>query len=148
MDAAHTLPREVKHVKAALWYRSTGRALYKKQYATPEARARAMVANARSRAQKRGLEFDIDFMFVLRKLRVGTCEATGLEFDYSPPPNGLHKNPYSPSLDRIDQARGYVKDNIRVVCTAFNLLKNQWSDDVMERVAEGFLATRRVKKPA
>ena len=66
--------------------------------------------------------------WIIEKLNVGKCEVTGLPFTY-----GLQsRNPWSPSLDRIDPTVGYTLKNTRVVIWIYNAAKNVFSDqDVM-----------------
>jgi len=62
--------------------------------------------------------------WILEKLQNGTCEVTGLPFTYS-----LNsRNPWSPSLDRIDPNIGYTLDNTRVVLWIYNTSKNVFTD--------------------
>lgn len=66
--------------------------------------------------------------WILNKLNVGICEVTGIPFTY-----GLNaRNPWSPSLDRIDPSVGYTLENTRMVVWIYNAAKNVFSDsDVM-----------------
>jgi hypothetical protein len=62
--------------------------------------------------------------WILNKLQTGTCEVTSLPFTYS-----LNaRNPWSPSLDRIDPNLGYTLDNTRVVLWIYNASKNVFTD--------------------
>ena len=66
--------------------------------------------------------------WILEKLEQGVCEVTGLPFTY-----GVEaRNPWSPSLDRIDPSIGYTLENTRVVVWIYNAAKNVFTDsDVM-----------------
>ena len=88
-----------------------------------EKRAESLVANCRTRARRRDLAFDLDGMVteIQRRIDAGKCEVTGALFDLSP---GRKWN--SPSIDRIDAKRGYLPNNIRVVCQAMNLAMGDW----------------------
>lgn len=44
--------------------------------------------------------------------------------------------PYAPSLDRIDNTRGYVPGNVQVISRKANLMKNNASDDELRRFAD------------
>ena len=48
---------------------------------------------------------------------------------------GKHR-PYAPSIDRIDNARGYTRDNCRIVCSAVNIAMNVWGVEVLRRIAQ------------
>ena len=60
------------------------------------------------------------------------CAVTGLFLDEKyihTKKQRKDKNPYQASLDRIDNDRGYTKDNVRFVCYMFNIARNDFDDD-------------------
>ena len=87
-----------------------------------------MVNGARRRALEKGLDFDLDLEWLKEKIEAGKCEATGLAFDLTPS-KAYWKNPYGPSLDRIEAGGGYTKDNTRVVVAIFNMSVNEWGEE-------------------
>lgn len=60
----------------------------------------------------------------------GTCEVSGLRFVIV---SDLH--PFQPSLDRIDNTRGYTLDNVRLVCLVVNYCMNRWGDKIFSQLA-------------
>lgn len=77
---------------------------------------KAMLRNARSRAIKKGLPFDL----VAKDIVVpDVCPVLGISIDKSL----SHMKDHSPSLDRIKPELGYVKGNIRVISQRANRLK-------------------------
>lgn len=86
------------------------------------------MGGAKHRAAKKGLAFDLDLEWLVRKMEPLVCEATGVKLNLDPPPTKRGFNLWSPSLDKIDPYGGYTKDNVAVVSTGYNLLKNQNSD--------------------
>lgn len=68
---------------------------------------------ARSRAKKAGLEFTIEVADVVIPDRCPILDV----------PLGLVGSPYAPSLDRIDNNRGYVKGNVAVISKLANQMK-------------------------
>lgn len=106
-----------------------------------EKRAEVLVANARLRARKKGLDFDLDAADHLAELRrriaSGHCELTGTRLDLSP-----GRTFASPSLDRREPAKGYVIENVRVVCHGFNAAMGDWGEDVLLQLVAGYLAKR------
>jgi hypothetical protein len=86
--------------------------------------ARALYLGAESRHKKHGTQKFIDLKD-FRDLIIradGMCEVSGLKMIYT----GQGKNPFSPSIDRIDSSMGYVKGNVRLVCLIANLGMSQW----------------------
>lgn len=90
-------------------------------------RASKMVSEAKRRAQNVGLDFDLTTQFVIDLLSDKVCSVTGIPFDFQ----GI-RAPFIPSIDRIDNAKGYVCNNIQLVVFAYNLAKDKWTHaDVM-----------------
>ena len=73
-------------------------------------RAAQLVRDAKRRAAKRGLEFTLTKEWALETY-TGHCAITGIKFlDYRDRNGG---GPYSPSIDRIDNTKGYTESNCR-----------------------------------
>ena len=87
------------------------------------------INQAKSRAKKEGLEFNLDPEWMVAKIRDGKCEVTGIPFSYGPPINGKRINPWLPSIDRIESSKGYTKDNCQIVIAMFNIAKSEWDMD-------------------
>lgn len=97
---------------------------------TPRRKLKKLLNRAKCRASTKNLDFDLDESWLAEKLKK-QCEVTGLSFSFLPPEVGHSKNPYSPSIDRIDNKLGYTKDNCRLVIWAFNVAKQEWNEDVL-----------------
>ena len=95
---------------------------------------RAMLGQARNRARRRGQECTITEADVGSLIASGVCAITGLPFvlDWDGP---SVKNPWAPSLDRIDGACGYVPGNVRAVCWIVNHMRGDYPDDVLAKAA-------------
>lgn len=80
------------------------------------------LSKVRERARGRGVEFNLRVRD-LRNLTPDTCSVLGIALDYSTLNN-------TPSLDRIDPRKGYVKENVRVISHRANTLKGNanWSE--------------------
>lgn len=61
-----------------------------------------------------------------------SCPVLGVHLDYLPGKGSFA--PRSPSLDRIDPAGGYTRDNVRVISMRANILKRDASIEEMEKV--------------
>lgn len=91
-----------------------------------------LLAGAKARAKVFEREFDLDSEWTVNHLEGLVCEATGmpLSLDIS---KG-HQHTYNrPSIDRIDNDKGYTKDNCQIVSVIYNKAK---SDGNHEHVME------------
>lgn len=98
--------------------------LYKQRH-TLDGRAAYLLYGVRERCKRSGFELNIDKEFILNKLNIGVCEATGIELDM----HDIIYKPYAPSLDRIDSNAGYTKDNVQLVCMIYNFCKNKFTTE-------------------
>lgn len=96
-----------------------------------------IVKMARDRAQKNGLEFDLDvpYLISLCENQDYCCLLTGLKFSFASPENGWRTSPFSPSIDRIDSKMGYKKDNVRLVLWGINLALGEWGEETYSIMA-------------
>ena len=101
---------------------------------------------AKARAKKKGMDFSISYDFVLDlwERQNGSCCLTGIPFELRTGGNCGYKrfNPYSASLDRIDNGKGYTADNVRLVCTAINLAINEFGLEQFEKLCKNFVNYR------
>jgi len=87
-----------------------------------------MLRHARNRSKKRNIYFNLS----LDDFEIGTkCPILNIPFKV-----GKENWQNSPSLDRIDNRRGYEKDNVIVVSTMANSIKNQATPKQIKKVAE------------
>ena len=68
------------------------------------------------------------------------CELTGICFGEKD--KDWFRNPWSPSLDRINAKEGYTAENCRIVLTIVNGAMNEWGEDVLRYVAKALLTYR------
>lgn len=90
---------------------------------------RALVNEARSRAKRRGVPFDITVDDV--PPMGDRCPLLGHRFSR----REEGRSEFSPSLDRIDPKKGYVKGNVWVVGYRANLVKNDGTAEEHEQIA-------------
>lgn len=95
---------------------------------TFEGKASKLLASAKHRAQAKGREFDLDLDWVKDNLSEEKCQATGVSFVYEVPNEQRHGD-FSPSVDRVDNTRGYTKDNCQIVCLMYNRAKSEGTLD-------------------
>jgi hypothetical protein len=91
-----------------------------------------ILRHASQRAQKMGLAFDLDqhVVALTKRLSAMRCEMTGLPLTQGRGTLGARKW-NSPSLDRIDPAKGYAYSNIRIVCWGMNAAMGTWGEGVL-----------------
>jgi hypothetical protein len=90
----------------------------------------------KGRAKSGGKEFNLDAEY-LRTIypEDGKCPALGIKFE-------LEKRDNTPSLDRIDNSRGYVKGNVQWVSLKANCIMNNATPEEVMKVAKHFLEVR------
>lgn len=116
----------------------------------PDAHLAAMLKQSRNNARSRSLSHTIN-MNDLRDLAFqsnGCCALSGIKFEY-----GLareladskcsRKRPWAPSIDRIESSTGYVIENIRLVCIAVNIARQDFPDSVLYKIAAGMSKLKR-----
>jgi hypothetical protein len=95
-----------------------------KQYAARYANKypnRRLVQVAKHRARKRGIPFDLSYEDVVVPVR---CPILGIPLVPGTGKSGRQGgNKNSPSLDRIDGAKGYVRNNVQVISHLANSMK-------------------------
>lgn len=92
------------------------------------------IKEARKRANKSGIEYNItesEIKLIIDRAN-GCCEVTGIFFQLLRDRKPGERDPFMPSLDRIDSEKGYTFDNVRLVCIAANLAMNTWGDWVLD----------------
>ena len=98
-----------------------------------KSRAYNHLYNTRNRAKKKGIKCTLDYMWLRDKLKTGKCELTGMAFEVRDK-KGYH--PFASSIDRIDNSKGYHKNNCRVILNCVNSFKGTLTDDQVLEVTE------------
>lgn len=98
----------------------------------------------RHNRRRRFVGFSLTLAY-LRKLwhhQGGKCAVTGLPFDVS---FENPKNPFAPSLDRMDSNKGYEPDNVVFVLWGVNAALNAWGYDAFIEIARAATQQRECK---
>lgn len=120
--------------KARRWHRMS----------QPIHRARRIVRSSKQSAKSRGLAFDIDESDIIKALELGVCQVTGMDLNMTT----LDKaNPWRPSIDRIDPAKGYVRGNVRIVVWLYNAAKQQYTDGDVLAMAKSLVSIHNEATP-
>jgi len=99
--------------------------------AKPENRIKHTLGQAKRRATKDGREFDITIQDLLPLPTV--CPVLGIELNYT----GTKVRGFvdtSPSIDRIDSSKGYIKGNVQIISWRANRVKSDASVEELEAV--------------
>lgn len=94
---------------------------------------------AATRARMRGMDYDLTERWVIEKLEEqnGRCALTGLPFSLAKA--GMRgRDPFGPSLDRIDCKKGYTPANTRIILLALNIMLTDWGEDVFQTVIAAY----------
>ena len=98
----------------------------------PSARIKYLTTQCRSRAKKKGRDFEVGFADYFVENPPVRCMCCNDEMDYS---RGNGKNKWkNPSIDRIDNTKGYVSGNVAIICRGCNTAKRNFSLATARRV--------------
>lgn len=100
--------------------------------------ASRLLSRCRGSAKARGQECSLTMAEILDLFKDMRCAVTGIELRLKWEGSSRY-NPWAPSLDRIDQSKGYVPGNVRPVCWAFNCARQDWPDEVVLAWASSFV---------
>lgn len=116
------LCRACCQVKSRNHYRQHNCNHFKNTRANPE---KYLVNNAKARAKKRGLEFNLkpEDIIIPKK-----CPVLGIEIKL------FDSSDHSPSIDRMDSTKGYTKDNCCVISKRANTLKSSATIEEVEMI--------------
>jgi hypothetical protein len=101
----------------------------------------ATLENSLSRVRARALEtkkpfnLTLDHLLALYEEQSGKCKISGIPMrPYSRFNQGedrARRNPWAPSVDRIDNAEGYVIGNVQLTCIIANIAKSDFGEEAL-----------------
>lgn len=112
-------PRKRKSIKIEI-------SLFQNTREIEEKYIKKMLEGAKKRALKKGLEFNLELCDVVIPRY---CPILGIPL-YTSKLNA----DCSPSIDRIDNSKGYTKNNINIISTRANRIKNDSTFDEIEKL--------------
>ena len=101
--------------------------------------AMALIGHARTRARRLGLPFDLAEHREELQARIdaGKCELSGIDLNLE-----VGKTARSVSLDRIEPEKGYIYENVRVICCALNFGMSNWGEDELLAIVSQWIKHR------
>jgi len=97
------------------------------------------LAMARKRAE---VTINQDYLMCLYDSQEGLCALSGIRMTWATGKTA----PTSISIDRIDNSKGYVDGNVRLVCVCVNAFKSTMSDEELLKIAQSLVVSMQAKK--
>jgi len=113
------------HEKNLTNYNDTQR--FKENF-TIEGRASMLRNRCKQRSKNNNMEFSLSKDYLIELLSKKKCAKTNINLII----DDSSYNPYAPSIDRIDNSKGYVDNNIQIVCMIYNFCKNSFTEDIVD----------------
>ena len=95
------------------------------------ARGFSLTSDAKQRAKKKGIPFNLNWVRIQERIDRGFCEVTGLPFDLNTPHSWA-----APSIDQIKPNEGYTEENVRIILYSLNTMLGNWGEDIVLTVSE------------
>jgi hypothetical protein len=112
---------------------------YKKKYhCTKNGHLRRNLDNIKTRAKQKNLDFNLDVEYLFN-IPSDNCPIFDFKLSWGESKNKATFN--SPSLDRIDPTKGYIKGNVQWVSHLANTMKNNASKEQLVLFANWILKT-------
>lgn len=104
-----------------------------KEYHNKKNKRYVMWCSAKKRAKLKGLDFDIELEDIPEIPKY--CPVLGIEIKSNTTNAPLDS---SPSLDRIDSSKGYIKGNVRIISNRANRIKADATIEELRKVLEDY----------
>ncbi len=98
------------------------------------------LASTKRSAKLKDIAFNLTEGLLAKLLGPKVCSVTGLPI-HSNSGSGSTRGAYSPSIDRLDNAVGYIPSNVRIVSWGYNVAKNKFTDRDLDNLAIALLAS-------
>lgn len=127
---SRSMMKHLEYQQNKLSYFRRAEKSYSSTFDSNQQRLTRMLVEAKSRAKSKGIEFGITNEDVIWN---DVCPVLGIPITIQRKKG--HGGDYnSPSLDRIDNTKGYVKGNVRIISNRANKLKNNMTKEECELI--------------
>lgn len=104
----------------------------------------SLIASMRASSKERGYEWCDEWWNaddLAKRIENGYCERTGIQFELLRFINELYKtNPLAPSVDRIDNTKGYHPGNVQIVTWFYNNMKRDHPQELIDDLIDVIVA--------
>jgi hypothetical protein len=107
---------------------------------TPRFNLYSTLRLAKKRAE---VTIDVEYLLNLFEEQKGFCALSGIKMTWA---TGKTK-PTSISIDRIDNSKGYIPGNVRLICVVVNAFKSTQTDDELYEFAKTLVENMAKTKP-
>jgi len=107
---------------------------------TPRFNLYSTLRLAKTRAE---VTIDVNYLLKLFEEQKGLCALSGVKMTWA---TGKTE-PTSISIDRIDNSKGYIPDNVRLVCVVINAFKSTQTDSELYEFAKNLVENMAKKLP-
>jgi len=107
---------------------------------TPRFNLYSTLRLAKKRAE---VTIDVEYLLNLFEEQKGLCALSGIKMTWA---TGKTE-PTSISIDRIDNSKGYVQGNVRLICMVVNAFKSTQTDDELYEFAKKLVENMAKTKP-
>jgi hypothetical protein len=122
---------------------------WRRYRATSRGSITQLLNNAKDRAKREGVDFNLTREWVEKRLNAGICELTGLSIQANPVSRGLmpHRaHPNAASIDRKQAGGPYTEENCRMVCFAINQALSDFGEELFFEIARAFVKKKEATK--
>lgn len=97
------------------------------------------IKRAKARASSKNWGFNLDAIWVRDQIarQHGRCALTGIQFTATL--NDGKRNPFAPSIDRVDCSLGYTKDNVQIILLSMNIALSDWGEEHFSKIARAYV---------
>ena len=101
--------------------------------------AEYLLRRSKFTAKRKSMSFNLTLAWVKKNLESGCCAITYIPFDFTLGTNNVH-NSFAPSIDRIDNEKGYTKANCQIVSQIYNRAKGCSPQEDVMKMARALVA--------